>query len=282
MLAAILLTVAAAAGAPCEEPVTVEELRHSLDLAATAWVVMDRGSFEASTAERRAALPCLSGPVDPELAIQLHLHEALAWSLERRSDLSQAAFRSILALQPSWELPGTMAPGRHRLRIDFELVRGRPVPDDSRPLAPPGDGSLLVDGLPAEEVPRARPFVVQMLDREDRVQRTHYFTPGSELPDPASDEGWWDYQGGSQPLAGGGGLEPNRAPYLLGGAVGVALLAGGLYTLASVRAAELERGGTDCGDLESGRQRVNQLVGASAGLGVVGVGLGISGLVVAF
>jgi len=268
----------------CDQPVSATELNRVLDVASTAWVVMDRSSFEAATAERREAVPCLNEEVSPELAIHLHLHEALAWSLERRSDLSQGAFRAILALQPSWALPVAMAPERHRLRADFELAQGAQDSGERRPFAPPGDGALMVDGLPSRDVPGDRPFVVQMLDRRGDVVRTHYFTPGSVAPEQQDGLAWWLYQG---ELAGPGGLDgPSpkvvTGRYLLGGAAGMGLLAGGVYTVAALRARALDRGELVCEDLPAARGQVNQLVAASAGLGAVGLGLGVTGLVVAF
>lgn len=277
----LLVAVASAATSTCEEPVSTSQLHRVVEVARTAWVVMDRGSFEAATAERRDALPCLAEPVEPELAIELHLHEALAWSLERRSDLSQGAFRAILALQPSWELPLELAPERHRLREDFEEARTGTQAPTRRPFAPPGDGSLLVDGVPAEDVPVDRPFVVQMLDREGAVVRTHYFTPGSEAADGLA---WFGYDGEPQGLApvDPAGVGSRRAPLLFGGSLGMGLVAGGLYAAGAVRAQAMERGELPCEDLPEAQGQVNGLVGAAAGVGVVGIGLGVAGLVVAF
>jgi hypothetical protein len=273
------LLLAIATAAACDAPVSEDQLSRVIDLAGTAWVVMDRASFEQATQERREILPCLSEPVVPELAIQLHLHEALAWSLDRRSDLSRAAFRAILALQPEWELPLDMAPEHHRLRVDFAEAQQAVGEEARRPFAPPGDGTLLVDGLPARDVPADRPFVVQMLDRAGVVERTHYFTPGSDGEEGLS---WWTYDGAQ------GGLSPAPIPgrasgrALLGGAAGAGVLAGGLYAIAATRARALEQGELECDSLPAARTQINQLVGASAGLGALGVGLGIAGVIVAF
>lgn len=273
------LLLAIATAAACDEPVTEYQLRRVIDLAGTAWVVMDRASFEQATTERREALPCLSEQVVPELAIQLHLHEALAWSLERRSDLSEGAFRAILALQPEWQLPLEVAPEHHRLRADFATAQAWAGEDARRPFAPPGDGALLVDGLPARDVPADRPFVVQMLDRSGAVERTHYFTPDSEGEEGLS---WWSYEGDQAGLTGASAPRRAQSGALLGGAAGAGLLAGGLYVVAATRSQALEAGELECDSLPAARTRINQLVGASAGLGAVGVGLGIAGLVVAF
>jgi len=278
------LLIAAMTATACDQPVSAAELGRVLDVASTAWVVMDRGSFEAATAERRASLPCLVEEVSPELAIHVHLHEALAWSLERRSDLSQGAFRAILALQPSWVLPVEMAPERHRLRSDFEAAQVADDAGERRPFAPPGDGALMVDGLPSRDVPSHRPFVVQMLDRRGDVVRTHYFTPGSAAPEQQDGLAWWLYQGEQDGPGGLDGPSPEvvTGRFLLGGAVGAGVLAGGVYAVAASRARALERGDGGCEDLRAARDQVNQLVVASAGLGAVGLGLGVTGLVVAF
>jgi len=281
LIFAALSSTAAASG--CEDVVSGEEVERILEVASTAWVVMDRASFEAATSERRAVLPCLEDMVSPDLAIQLHMHEALARSLERRSDLSQGAFRAILALQPGWELPAAMAPEGHRLRSDFRQAREQAPDGERRPFAPPGDGALMVDGQPARDVPVDRPFVVQMLDRRGDVVRTHYFTPGSEQPGEQDGLAWWVYEG--EPPAAELGVDPARARtgrLLLGGGAGLGLLAGGVYAVAAVRAGAVERGELPCEDLPAVRSQVNQLVGASAGLGALGLGLGVTGLVLAF
>jgi hypothetical protein len=278
LLALLIAASVASMASACEEPVDLEELGRVLDVATTAWVVMDRDSFEVATQERREALACLDELVVPELAIRLHLHEALAWSLQRRSDLSQGAFEAILELQPSWQLPTEMAPERHRLRSDFARAQETARPSERRPLAPPGDGALLVDGLPARDVPVARPFVIQMLDRRGTVQRTHYFTPGSEASDG---QDWFGYEGPGSDLA-VAGPEQQRSAWLLAGGAGVALLAGGVYALAASQGQQIERGEGACEDLPAARRQVNQLVGASIGLGAVGAGLAVAGVVVRF
>ncbi len=280
-LIASLLIVAAALG--CDEPISVEELARVVNVAETAWVVMDRTSFEQATSQRREMLRCAGESIDVDLAIQLHLQEALAWSLERRSDLSQAAFRAILALRPGWELPMDIAPERHRLRDDFEQVRLSESSDARRPFESPGRGNtLFVDGSEASEVPVDRPFVAQIIDARDVVVHTHYFTPGSESVDGLS----WIVSGGAsdnQRVLGAGRGDPQRSGIvLMGSGAGVGLLAGGLYLLAASRVNAMESGELDCDDLGARRRQVNELVAASAGVGVLGVGLGVAGVVVHF
>ncbi len=281
MLAPLIAATFMASASACEEPVDLAELGRVLDVATTAWVVMDRSSFEAATEERREALPCLVELVVPETAIRLHLHEALAWSLQRRSDLSQGAFEAILELQPSWQLPVEVAPEHHRLRGDFARALEAERPSERRPLAPPGDGALLVDGLPARDVPVGRPFVIQMLDRRGDVQRTHYFTPGSEVSADAGGDDWWLYQGqgaGATPLD----SQRQRGMKFVYGGVGLGVLAGAVYTVAALQGRALTRDAQPCEELPAARRQVNQLVAASAGLGAVGAGLIVTGVVLVF
>jgi hypothetical protein len=121
--------------------------------------------------------------------------------------------------------------------------------------------------------------VVQLLDRSGTVERTHYFTPGSEGDENLS---WWTYDGDQAGLGSGQAPSLVHGRLLLGGAAGAGVLAGGLYAIAASRARALEAGELECDSLPAARTGINQLVGASAGLGAVGVGLGIAGLVVAF
>ncbi len=276
MLSSLLLIAAVSASSPCDEAVSAAQLRRSLDLARTAWVVMDRSSFELATTERREALACLDEAVVPELALELHLHEALARSLERRSDLAQGAFRAILALQPEWRLPLELAPEQHRLRQDFDEARAGTWLEERRAFSIPDGGSLLVDGVPAVDVPVDRPFVVQMLDGDEGVLRTHYFTPGSEA---SLTLGPGSLDGGA--VNDGRGLE-RRGPLLLGGAMGAGLAAGGLYAAAALRAQAMEQGEVPCEQLSSTQGGVNGMVGASAGLAALGLGLGVAGVMVVF
>ncbi len=279
MFASLLLVAASTA---CEGPVSVEELARVVDVGETAWVVMDRVSFERSTAERRELLPCVDETIDTDLVILLHLHEALAWSLERRSDLGKAAFRSILASEPDWELPLDIAPAHHRLRGDFEAVQREAPEDPRRALAlPSGGGSLLVDGVEIEAVPVERPFLAQVLDEQSEVVSTHYFTPGS---DAAQGPSWLSPAPGTQRRVLGEGLvgRERTGLVMMGSGIGLGLLAGGLYGLAAYRAASLEKGDLGCEELAPRAGQINQLVVASAALGSVGVGVGVAGVVIRF
>ena len=280
MLTALLLTAAAMG---CEEPVDVGQLGRIVDMAETAWVVMDRASFEQATLQRRELLACLDEPLGPDLAIRLHLHEALAWSLERRTDLSQAAFRAILTLHPDWELPLDVAPEQHRLRQEFAQLRRQELGDPRQPFFNPGgEGALMVDGVEADSVPSDRPFVVQVLDDTGAVAHSHYFTPGS---DAGVGPSWLvsGYAPAESRVLGDGLVERQRTgAVLMGGGVGLGLLAGGLYALASSRAADLENGELGCGELEPRRTQVNQLVASSVGVGALGLGLGVAGVGVRF
>lgn len=278
----LALLVPTALAATCERGVPLDELHQALRLARTAWVVMDRESFEQAVAERDRLLACISEPIEPALAQQLHMHEALAWSLERRDDLCRGAFRAILSQDPTWTLPLELAPEHHRLREAFEAVQAQPYTELRRDFEVPAGSALLVDGVRARDVPADRPFLVQVLDGSGTVLRTHYFVPGS---DPA--EGLAGWLGGAPDVQGGAVLEPEGSSrrgsqVLLGSAAGAALLAGGIYAVAAVRAAGLEDGDVACDQLPQARTQVNSLVVASAGLGALGTGLVVAGLVLRF
>jgi len=264
----------------CEEPVPAAEIQRVLQVGRTAWVVMDRASFEAATLERRSLLPCLQEPISTGLAIEIHTQEALAWSLERRADLSQAAFLAILSSDPEWSLPLDLAPSNHRLHREFEIASELAAEGSTAPSNAVEDSQLLVDGATSQGVPSDRPFVAQLLDEQGQVVRSHYFTPGGES-DKAS---WWLVPASGE---GAGGLGPElpsrvRSPGvpLLVSAAGTGLLAGGLYAVAATWSGQLERGEVPCGEQEQVGAQVNQLVVASAALGAAGLGTGIAGIVV--
>lgn len=281
VLPSLLLVLAQARAGDCPEPLPAGTLEALAADARAAWVALDREAFERATAARRSALPCVDEPIGPALALDLHLAEALSWSLERRSDLDSAELRAVLAIDGAWELPLEIAPEHHRLREDFDAVRATPGDDSMREMAAPAGFTLRVDGREASAVPSARPFLAQVLDSEGRVVQSAWFGPEG---DPGAAVTAW------LPAAPPPEEPPPVAPVrrgrrgigLLSGGTGLVLVTGGLYALATVHAGALEHGEVPCDELVPAAKRVNGLVIAAGGAGVAAVGLLTAGLAIRF
>ncbi|MFH1466074.1 MAG: hypothetical protein ABIO70_16945 [Pseudomonadota bacterium] len=291
VLPPLLLVLAQARAGDCPEPLPAGTLEALAADARAAWVALDREAFERATAARRSALPCVDEPIGPALALELHLAEALSWSLERRSDLDSAELRAVLAIDHAWELPLELAPEHHRLREDFDAVRATPGDDSMRQMAAPAGFTLRVDGRESSAVPSARPFLAQVLDSAGRVVQSAWFGPEG---DPGAAVAAWLPAAAppEEPLAAAPlpSEPPPVAPVrrgrrgigLLSGGTGLVLVTGGLYALATVHAGALEQGAVPCDELVPAANRVNGLVIAAGGAGVAAVGLLTAGLAIRF
>ncbi len=268
----------------CEVPATRAQLADALARGEEAWAMLDRRAFDVAWADARTHLACLAEPVHPEEARSAHLVEAYACALERDDAAARAAFRSILAVDPTWQLPVAAAPPTHRLRLSFVAAQGD-ARDPRRPVHAPPGGTILVDGLPSGDVPLLRPVIVQALDAGGRVLASGLLEPGAPAP------------GDVAPYVAALRVEPSVVPLpepplpvqpdprhplavpLLVGAAVSALAAGGLYAAASVQADRMAEGDVGCADLEATRGRVNGLVLGSGGAAVAAVGAGAAGVV---
>ncbi|MBN1335025.1 MAG: hypothetical protein JXB39_03595 [Deltaproteobacteria bacterium] len=283
----LLLLVLLAPAVACDAPATRADLVDALERAEEAWSTLDRMGFDTAWEAARERIDCLVEPILPEEARLVHRIQACAFALARDDAAARAAFASILAVDPTWELPAAMAPPTHRLRIAFEAARSRPR-DPRRAVRAPRGGTILVDGLPSGDVPVLRPVIVQALDGDGRVSATGLLEPGAPAP-----VGLEPYVSGpftlhepispveptlpAQAPRNGTLRHPAAVPLLVAAAVST-LAAGGLYAGAAVQADRMETGEIPCADLDTARSHVNGLVVGSGIAALVGMGTGAAGI----
>jgi hypothetical protein len=277
----VLLALAQAWAGECTGPVTTAQLATLLAEGRAAWVSMDRAAFDNAAESRRRALPCVTEPIEPSLALEYHLAEALGWSLERRIDLERLELRAVLAIDGGWDLPPDLAPEHHRLREDCAAERAAPDEPAGPVVQVPAGVSLRVDGQDTGSVPAARSFIAQVVGPGGRVIQTAWIGAGTD-PGLAVEALLAAAGPAPEPLPAATSPAPRGGIALLAGGAGLGVLAGGLYAVAAVRAGAMERGEVPCEELTSEGHRVDGLVIATGGVGLAAAGLVTAGFTVRF
>jgi hypothetical protein len=243
MLFSILLT-ASVAGASC--PASMEQLGERADAGIAAFEDMDDRGFAEAVEGVRELVTCPDAAVDGVLASRLHLLMALDAYTDQQPERARAAFRAVLASDPTYSLSAGLAPRGNPLREIWDQAR-RDQTGPTADLAEPTEGSFYVDGLPATARPSDRPFVLQWIDDGGHVRWSDWLPTGAHLPievlaamheedpmavfhaDPTPARVQVDL---SAPDDGRGGRGASVA--LLAGAGGAALASGGLFAAALV------------------------------------------------
>lgn len=260
------------------------DLQRPINEAQAAFASMDGRSFERASGVADEALSCLGEPISPASAASVHRHEALAAFVHDDPARARAAFRSALALQPSYRLPEDIAPAGNPLAKLYEEARALgPGPDE--PIWPSPGTTMLVDGATASALPSDRPVIVQILSGDGAVLSTSYLRVGGALPAglltsaPTSSVVVANSSISSVP--GVSDLPPRKsARPLLIGAAGAAAGAAGLYALSAVTQARYkEEGAVPDASLDGLVTLNHRAVIAAGGLGAVGVGLGVVGVI---
>lgn len=283
LLAALLLLAApVAAAAPvadavpaepeCTAAATTLQLQQAIEAAESAFTAQDLQGFNQANDRIRALLPCLADPITRSMAASIHRSQGLRAFVDGDDAAARQAFAAARSIEPSYSLPTTLVPIGHPARALYDAVdlsEGRWAE-----LAPPRY-RLTLDGREERRRPQDWPTIVQTFNADGAVLATTWLGPGEPMP---------AYE---VVLAEGpGGLvlprpswPPNPRLVAAGGAS--LLLAGGLYTAAAVSAHRYQDPLTPPESFDTLRGRANGLVLASAGVGLVAVGLGTSALFVA-
>lgn len=261
----LALGIGAALGEPCPGPVMASELSAEIDAASAAYAAFDAAGFEEHATTASALLPCLSEPASPSLAGAVHRMNALGSFLDKDHPATVVHFQSAITTDPRWQLPESLAPGRHPLRLDFEqAVQLRPSP--TAPLAPPEFGWLLVDGARTERYPTQRPFLFQHIGTDGAPDLTRHLAPGAALPPyPVLTELTTEV-----PAT---GHSPRKA--LWKASATAAIVGASCYGLAGVAHMRFWDPQTPDDEVRSLAVAANALVVVSAGAGVTALGLGV-------
>lgn len=257
-----MLLVSFALGEECPAATTPVELSRAVAAADLAWIEMDLDGFARARDAVGRTLRCLEAPVDPPLAAGVHRVEALAAFAAEDDAAGVAAWRSVVAAEPSWTPPVSLAPAGHPIAALIADARTRgPGPD--APTRADRGRAVWVDGQ--DGAPRAteRPVVLQHATTKGKVLESVWLPPAEPLPDWASVP---------EPTRRAG-----RTPLILASGA-AAVVAGGLYGAAWAAHAGWEDPNTALADTEAARGLTNGLVvgagvagGAAIGLAVVGI-----------
>ena len=255
LLALSMLLLGPVAQAGC--PSTPLELQQLIDQALLSYESWEWEAFAHARDAVDSAAICAADPLDALAASRVHLIHALAAGVNKDEGAATAHFRSLLATDPSFVLPDSLAAPGSLLQRAFEAARTAEPGETDRVHAT----ELWVDGERARRVPVDRPFVAQA---SGEMGLQTWLVSAQPLPD--------DLQ-----LALGAPV-PTRAPLFLGVGGGAALILGGAALfLASRTSAELDGAPT----LAAGDALLianHRYVGAGAGLGAIGLGLGATAL----
>lgn len=250
----------------CDTSTTTGDVRKALDAAEGAFAGADLDGFSVARDTAREAVTCLSEPLTSGLAAELHRMEGLAAFFAEEAERAPQAFASARRLEPDYRFPeDQVPPGNPLLDVYFTAD---PFAPPAVPVPEPAEGSLRFDGKEALSRPMSGPTVMQQLDGAGSLAQTTYLWPGQPLPAYAQAEV-------VEP-------EPTKASLkrpLLTGAAGAVVASGALFA-ANVAVHNSYDDATDLDTLDRIRGVNN---GLSVGSGVtlaVGVGLGVSGLLV--
>lgn len=165
--------LAPAAWADCAA--SVPELVAALDEAEAAYTSLDLEHFRIATDRSGALIECLNVPLSPAEAARYHRLQGLRADLTRDPARAQQAFAASRRLEPDYQLPDTLLPPEHPLRLTYGAM-----PLDSivtEPLPPPRRGQLVVDGADNAERPANVPAVIQWEDSDGTVGWSDYVWP---------------------------------------------------------------------------------------------------------
>ena len=258
MSGVLLWTTSAFAGAPAlpprpqrcpADPVAVVDAR--IGEVEAAYVDNDIAAFDDAAEELARIVGCIDTRVDVDRAVALHHAMGLRAYVSDDSAAASRSLRAIRLLEPDWRTSsGWMTEGQP-LNALYLLE----LPENHVTLPDPAGAELWVDGRNTDRVPTNEAFVLQVVDRREKVLYTGYHASVTTLPDLRSDHP-------ARPVV--------RA---VGSSVALGLLAGALVSeLGALNARnELRDPSTPPGELSGLYSRSRALDTVAASLGAGGV-----------
>ncbi len=264
----MILLLAALAHAAC--PVSPGAIEAALDAAQVAFRMMDRAGFQGATDTAREGLDCLAEPVSPAFAARVHRVNGLREFFAGNDAGARLAFGAARAIDPAYEFPESIVPAGHPVRTLY--AEATSVSSVTVAAPPPAEGQVEFDGAPSPNRPSERPTLALLVRPDRSVAASAYLWPGDPLFPYTVAPSTTSVATGS---SGGARTGPNWPLAIAAGATG--LLAGGALVAANLSDAEFNGmpRGSALEDLEAAQAQTNGLQVAAAGLGVVGLGLGV-------
>lgn len=266
----------------CSEVTRSSAILSAVSQAEAAYETLDQDAFVAASLAASSSLPCLGEVLSVGTASAYARVQGLGAQLAGDKATRQIWFQAALALDPESELGQRIAPPGHPLRVAWDDARSAPRGERVELSLPP-TASALVDGKVSGTSPSDRPALIQILGPDNRVLWTAFTWPMPTMP-TARMLGLAELSvvASSAAAEAPGSLGIRKGLWL--GAGASALAAGGLYAFAAAQHAAWDDDTNPALDDEAAiieaRGRINRMVLGSAGLGVVGVGLGATALFV--
>ncbi|MDP2316162.1 MAG: hypothetical protein Q8P41_24910 [Pseudomonadota bacterium] len=159
---------------------------------------MDTDGFLAARDTLLRRLACVNEPLSGTAVGAVHRVIATGAFLQKEDARIAPALAGLLAADPGYQLPLSLYPEGHPIRV--LLSHGGLLARDpnTRPLVSLASGWLEVDGLATEKAPTARAAVIQQVDGQGAVVETRYVWPEADL-------GTW---AGGAPLAAATPVKP--------------------------------------------------------------------------
>lgn len=274
----------------CDNVVPVATIESHMDAAEARFKAMDAAGFSLAATGIRAEIECMEEIADPELAARIHTLLGLDAFLQRDLQASRQAFAAARLSKPGWTLSTDLVPAGNPLHEAFQALDLGQV--DNHAVTDPGlVGAVFFDGNESLLRNEGVPTLFQRTDLTGLVVQGAYLypddddptwqsplpeaAPAPELPTVASNQSTVTRVEKERASSGKGARIG-----LLAGAGAAAVGAGVLYGLASGAAATYRDPQTDYVELDGLRSQANTLTFASAGAGVLAVGLGVGGALV--
>lgn len=246
----------------CKEPIPLEELSRSIDVAEQAYIDFDDTGFRDQVNILSGVhLPCVGDPVAPALVRRTHTLIGLNFLAMGDEPNAELSIKAAHAADPEARIDRRLIPEGHPADAwwaDEEAgAKTRKVPE-------PRIGSVAFDG----EHTRARraelPTVFQIFDETGHARSTHYLGARQPLPSYAA--------------------IPRQRNLLLGCSAGSVAASGALFAGSWATRGSLIRGAQDPATtadvLDGRRSTMNGLAVASAALFGVGAGCGVGAYVI--
>ncbi len=119
----MLLLFAQLAQAACTFDASAEQLTTNIDAAEKAYVSLDVPEFQRAMTEVDYLLPCLTDPVAPDLAAELHRIRAIGQYVDGHKSVAVlASLRAAKGLEPDCVFPTEVLPEGFELRDQYEAT----------------------------------------------------------------------------------------------------------------------------------------------------------------
>ncbi len=265
----------------CAQAVSASVLARHISRADASFAHMNEKAFHAARWEAETALGCLGEPIQTGQAAAFYRMQALGAFLDDDHARTVAWFRSVMAVAPHYQLPDSIAPDGHPLRIDFEVAVGT-TPLAGEPVKRPASGVVRVDGRVATQLPKDRPYVFQWIDGDGKIRMSRIVQIGLASPQYATGRGFQTEKSKRKsPVS-----KVRRTPKfgvdvpLIAVAGTAAIVSGVSVAVASAKAKKFWDKSTSRGDLAGLRQQTNTWAWVGVSAGTVAAGTGIAAVIV--